>query len=183
MWLAWTGARWRRDATGDADRAAKRTARRLHKDAADIEGKDERKRAVQFALASQSEARIRAMLALASTEPEIALAADQLDRDPWLFSCPNGTVDLRTGARRSHDPTDLISLATETPYMPDASCPRWEQFLTEIFNGDTELIAFVQRFIGYCLTGDTREHVLAVLHGSGCNGKSTLPSGACAGVK
>lgn len=173
-WLSWNGTRWIRDTTGDADRAAKRTVRRLLTDSTVIDDADERKRAVQWALSSQSEPRLRAMLTLAATEPEIALAADQLDRGLWLLSCKNGTLDLRSGELRPHDPADLITLGTEIAYQPEATCPRWHMFLAEIFTGDTELISFVQRFVGYCLTGDTREHVLTVLHGSGCNGKSTF---------
>ena len=173
MWIAWDGARWRRDATGDAERGAKQTVRRLFEDAAQLDG-DERKSAVQWALASQSESRLRAMLTLAATEPEIALAAGDLDRDEWSLSCANGTLNLRTGDLCAHDPNHLITLGTEIAYAPDACCPRWERFLHEVFASDVDLIGFVQRFVGYCLTGDIREHVLAVLHGSGCNGKSTF---------
>jgi len=176
LWLGWDEKRWRRDATGDADRAAKQTVRRLFEDAARLEDADERKAAVQWALASQSEPRIRAMLTLAATEPEIALAAAQLDQDPWRIACPNGALDLRSAQLRPNDPADLITLGVDIAYEPNATCRRWEQFLTEIFAGDVELIEFVQRFVGYCLTGDTREHVLAVLQGSGCNGKSTFLS-------
>lgn len=174
MWLSWDGTRWRRDATGDADRAAKRTIRRLLDEAVRIPDADERKRAVEWALRSQSEPRLRAMLALAVTEPEIALALDQLDGDPWLLACSNGTLDLKSPVMRAHDPKDLITLGTSIAYDPEATCPRWERFLEEIFAGDGELITFVQRFAGYCLTGDTREHVLTVLYGAGCNGKSTF---------
>ncbi len=170
-WIVSGKTCWRTDATGDADRAAKQTVHRLL-DA--VARADDPKAAVKWALASRSEARIRSMLALAATEPGIALAADDLDRDPWLLACANGTLDLRTGGLRAHDPADLITLSTEIAYQPEATCPRWRTFLDEIFGGDSELIAFVQRFAGYCLTGDTREHVLAVLHGSGCNGKSTF---------
>ena len=172
-WLAWNGSRWHRDATGDAERAAKHTVRRMFEDAALLDG-DERAVAVKWALASQSESRIRAMLNLAATEPEIALAPDAYDRDPWKFSCSNGTLDLRTGDLKPHDPADLITLGTDIAYSPAATCPRWQRFLTEIFADDAELIGFVQRLVGYCLTGDIREHVLAVLHGAGCNGKSTF---------
>ena len=173
MWLGWDGIRWRRDATGDAERAAKQTVRRLFEDAVGLEG-DERRAAVGWALASQSEARIRAMFKLAATEPQIALAPDALDRDPWKFSCANGTLDLRTGELRPHDAADLITLGTDIAYSPAATCGRWQRFLREIFANDPELIAFVQRLVGYCLTGDIREHLLAVLHGPGCNGKSTF---------
>ncbi len=69
---------------------------------------------------------------------------------------------------------DLITRATDVPYIPDAPCKRWQQFLLEVFLGDAELIRFVQRAVGYSLTGDTREQVLFILHGSGSNGKTTF---------
>jgi putative DNA primase/helicase len=166
--------RWARDATGDAERAAKRTARGFFETAAQIDDPDERKAALKWALTSQSEPRIFAMLRLASTEPELAIPADALDRDPWMLSCENGVLDLRTGKLGPHRPADLISLGVDITFDSDATCPRWEKFLAEVFDGDEELIEFVWRFIGYCLTGDTREQVLAVFHGAGANGKSTL---------
>jgi putative DNA primase/helicase len=174
MWLAFDGVRWRRDATGDAERAAKATARALLDRAVKVEDEDMRKKAVRWALTSQSERGLRAMLTVAATEPGLALGAEALDSDPWLLACSNGTVDLRTGTLRPHDPADLITMATEIAHDAKALCPRWLQFMREVFAEDAELIEFVRRFIGYCLTGDTREHVLVVLHGSGRNGKSTL---------
>ena len=174
MWIAWQQTCWQRDATGDAERAAKATARALLETAVKVEDEDKRKAAVKWAFASQSERTLRAMLTVAATEAEIALAADALDSDPWLLTCANGTIDLRSGELRPHDPADLITMASDIAYVSDAQCPRWLTFLLEIFDGDTELIEFVQRFVGYCLTGDTREHVLVVLHGAGRNGKSTF---------
>jgi len=75
---------------------------------------------------------------------------------------------------RPHDPADLISLGTDIDYDPAATCERWTRFLLEVFDGDTDLVAYVQRAVGYMLTGDSREHVVFVFHGAGCNGKSTL---------
>ena len=114
------------------------------------------------------------MLSLAGTEPEMVLSAYMLDRDLFALSVANGTLDLQTGRYRPHDPDDLISLGTDVPYYENARCPRWLEFLLEVFDGDEELIAFLKRAVGYSLTGDTREHVLFVLHGSGRNGKTTL---------
>ena len=172
-WLHWRDGRWRRDVTGEAARAAKSTARELLRLAVNLEG-DEQKQAVRWALASQSDARVRAMLSLASTEPEIVLAADELDADPFAFAVANGVLDLRSGELREPDPAELLTLGTEVVYDPDADCPRWLRFLDEIFAGDQELVGFVRRLLGYCLTGDTREHVLVVFHGGGWNGKTTL---------
>lgn len=168
-WLKWSGPRWAPDVTGEADRAAKEISRALLREAADAG-----EAAAKWAVKAQSEQRIRAMLTLASTEPEIVVSADELDADPWALSTPNGTLDLRTAELRPADPADLITLGTNVVYSPDAVAPRWEQFLAEIFEGDAELIGFVKRLIGYCLTGDTREHKMVVFHGGGRNGKSRL---------
>jgi putative DNA primase/helicase len=173
-WLVWSRGRWRVDETGEARRAAKEIVRRLLLEAVQLPNEDARKRALRWALASQSEQRLRAMLTVAESESELVLAAAELDADPWLLACANGTLDLRTGILGAHDPTQLISLGSEIIFDPAATCPRWLRFLEEVFDGDQELIEFVQRLAGYSLTGNTREHVLAVLHGSGANGKSTL---------
>ena len=173
VWLYHHAGRWHRDETGEAERAAKDVARRALVDAAELNG-EEQKAAVKWALQSQSEPRVRACLGLASTESEIALSADQLDADPYLLACPNGTVDLRTGELREHRPEDLISRGTEVAYDPRAKAPRWHRFLGEVFAEDEELIAFIKRVVGYCLTGDTREHVAFVFHGAGCNGKTVF---------
>lgn len=159
MWLAWDSCRWQRDATGEAQRAAKDTAHALLARAAAIKGQEEAKAAAKWAITARAEQRIRAQLTLAETELEIAITPDALDADPWLLSCTNGTLDLRTGELREHDPSDLLSLGTDIAYNPDAECPRWEHFLAEVFaedetlaEADTELIAFVQRLAGYTLT-------------------------------
>jgi len=172
-WLVFDGDRWRADMTGDAERAAKDTARGLLDAAARIEDPEQRERAAKEAVRALAEPRIRAMLTLAETEPGIATAVAELDRDPYLLDCQNGTLDLRTGELRAHDPADLITRGTDVAYDPAAAAPRWQRFLAEVFDGDGELIAFVHRLVGYALTGDTREHTLAVLHGTGANGKST----------
>jgi putative DNA primase/helicase len=91
-----------------------------------------------------------------------------------LLTVANGTIDLRTGRLRQHEPADLITRASPVTYDADARCPRWERFLLEVFEGDLELIFFVRSLVGYCLTGDTREQKFAVLFGHGCNGKSTF---------
>jgi P4 family phage/plasmid primase-like protien len=103
----------------------------------------------------------------------LTLDADQLDRDHFALNCTNGTVDLRTGTIRAHDPGDYITRCVPVAYDPAASAPRFEQFLVEIM-GDESTVKFLQRWFGYCCTGDVREQVFAIHIGPGGNGKSTL---------
>lgn len=96
------------------------------------------------------------------------------DSDPWLLGVDNGVVDLRTGTLRPGDPSDRITMKCSVPYIASAECPRWWQFLTEIFGSDTELVEFVWRLCGYVLTGQTTERIVPMLYGRGANGKSVF---------
>jgi len=173
-WHVWDGRHWQRDDTGEPLRRAKLTARAILHDAANCDDADDRKALMKWARASEAEPRLRAAVSLAESEQQVVVRAAALDTDPFLLTVLNGTIDLRTGKLRPHDPADLITSLTAIEYDAEAVCPRWLQFLIEVFAGDEELIGFLQRFAGYCLTGDTREHILVVLHGAGRNGKSTL---------
>jgi putative DNA primase/helicase len=99
---------------------------------------------------------------------------DVLDRDSWLLNCPNGTVELKTGKLREHRREDYITKLCPAVFMPDAKAPTWLAFLENIFEENSDLIGFVQRLCGYCLTGDVSEQVLPIFYGVGANGKSTF---------
>jgi putative DNA primase/helicase len=173
IWLEWRDGRWRRDATGAAERAAKAVVEALWTQVAGLAG-EERKKAASWAMSSQNVSRLRAMLDLAATELDFVVQLDQLDADPWLLSCGNGTLDLRTGMLRPADPADRISRGTDVKYDPNAPRERWEKFQEEVFAGDSALISYVKRVYGSCLTGDTRDRLLLVEYGQRFNGKSTL---------
>jgi putative DNA primase/helicase len=110
---------------------------------------------------------------LTEAKPYLAIGMDDLDRDPWLINCQNGTLDLRTGKLKPHDPADRITKIVPVDYDSEAPCPRFEQFLKETLV-DEAVISFVKRYSGYTLTGITRERLLAILYGFGKNGKTTL---------
>jgi putative DNA primase/helicase len=135
---------------------------------------DKAKALVKHALRSEAHKAIGAMVALARSEPGIPVTADQLDRNPWLFNVDNDTLDLRTNDLRRHRREDLITRLAPVSYDPDATCPTWLAFLDRIMDSNQDLIQFLQRAIGYTLTGSARERVLFMLHGTGANGKSTL---------
>jgi putative DNA primase/helicase len=144
---------------------------------------DQAQKMMTWALKSESAPRVNAMLDLARSEPGIPVLPEELDRDPWLLNCPNGTLELQTGKLREHRRENYVTKLCPTEYHQDAPCPTWESFLASILPatgdaaeepGDTELIGFLQRLLGYCLTGDVSEHILPILWGCGANGKSTL---------
>src|SRR5262245_15621797 len=127
-----------------------------------------------WALKSEDARRIHAMIDMARSETGVAVRPEDLDADPWLLNCDNGTLDLRTGELRPHRREDLLTKLCPTPYDPDAKCPLWEASLLRIFTGDPDLVGYWQRLSGYCLTGDVREQILPVCWGVGSNGKSLL---------
>jgi P4 family phage/plasmid primase-like protien len=126
-----------------------------------------------FCKASNSEHGLRAMLALARSEPGIPILPGELDGDPWLLNVLNGTIDLRTGTLRPHDREDRITKLADVRFDSEADCPVWIGFLQEVLP-DPDLREFVRRLVGYRLTGSTQEHVLPFLFGVGANGKSTF---------
>lgn len=191
-WLCWDGRRWRLDDTGEADRRVKDSFRHLYADAtqqlqriqqaiqngASAEAMEARLRAAhaqqKWALASEKAKVLRATLDLAGSETGIAVTPDNLDSDHWALNCSNGTVDLRTGRLRPHGRMDMITKLCPTAFDPGACCPAWERFLEVVFGGNREVVAYIRRLLGYTLTGEVSEQMLALFYGDGSNGKSTL---------
>lgn len=173
-WLVWTGTHWQKDETGAAMRYAKDTARRIYHEAANVANTADAKQLAHWAMQSESESRLRSMLSLAESELEVARTTDDFDQNEWLFNCRNGTLDLRTGKLKAHDPADAITHYVDVEYDPQATCPNFLSFLDVIMDGNQAMVDFLQRAIGYTLTGDVREECLFIPWGDGSNGKSTL---------
>ena len=173
-WLMWDGKRRREDDTGEVVRRAKELVRALYDAAMQIGDSAERKGQVARARAAQQASRISGMLELAKSEPGITVTADQLDTDAWLLNLENGTLNLRRGELRPHRREDLITKLAQVSYDPQATCPVWDSFLKRVLAGDDQLIHWVQKAVGYSLTGDAREQCLFIAYGLGANGKSTL---------
>src|SRR5918998_2702573 len=169
--LVWDGKRYRWDERGQVVKLAHKAARGIFHEAVHAEDEGEQKAIAKWALASQNESRLNAMLSQA--KPYLAVGMEELDRDPWLVNCQNGTLDLRTGRLKDPDPADHITKVVPVDYDPDTPCPRFKRFLEEALV-DGALIKFVKRYSGYTLTGVTRERLLAILYGFGKNGKTTL---------
>lgn len=173
-WLVWDGACWAGDRTGVVERRAKLVVESLDIEVA-AEHEDGRRTALRkHALASQGARAIRNMIALAQSELAVALPPEAFDRDPFLLNVQNGTLELRTGTLRPHRREDYITKLIPVAYDPAASCPTFDAFLARIFAGRRGLVEYMQRLVGYTLTGDIREQCFFLLHGIGANGKTTL---------
>lgn len=173
-WLIWDGQRWRVDETAEVVRRAKETVQSIYAEAAETADESERKDLAKHAMKSEANPRIKAMIESAQSEPDIPVLPHELDADPWLLTCLNGTLDLRRGELREHRREDLITKLAPVEYDPEATAPIWDAFLQRIMAGKKDLIAFLQRAVGYSLTGDASERVLFFLYGRGANGKSTF---------
>ncbi len=173
-WLTWDGHRWRKDDIGEIQRRGKATVRAIYLEAAEADSETRRTQLGDLAKKTEAINRVKAMIELAQSEPGIALRSSDLDKSPWLFNCANGTINLRTGELRQHDPADHITKISPVRYDPDARSDLWDGFLRETTGGDDELAAFLQRTAGYSLSGDTSEEKLFLVHGPEATGKSTF---------
>jgi len=173
-WLIWNSKVWGWDFGSKVMSLAKETARNILREAADEKDDEQRKALIKHAVRSESEARLTAMVALAQSEPGIPVQSKELNSNPWLFNCDNGTIDLRTGELLPNNREDLITIMSPVSYDPHAPCKLWLKFLDRVMGGSTELAQYLQRAVGYSLTGDMRAQVLFFLFGLGNNGKSTF---------
>ncbi len=166
-WLAWDGARWLWCETGGGvvREYAKRVARSLpEQDKADARYKQRSLTAVG----------LNGALSFAQTDDRVVVPFDDLDAHPWELNTPSGIVDLKTGQLRPADASRLHTRVTLCAPDPGADLTRWHQFLDDTFGQDHELIAYLQRLVGYSATGYIGPHVLPFAFGSGGNGKGVF---------
>lgn len=173
-WILWNDSRWAEDKQEKVRCLMKQAARRRHELVLNLGESDERTRQIKWALQSESRYAIDAALELAKSEPNVSDDGERWDANPMLLGVANGIVDLTTGQFRTATQGDFITKFSPAAHDANAECPRFEQFLEEIFDGDQERIRYIQKAVGYTLTGCVEEHCLFACYGSGRNGKSTL---------
>jgi putative DNA primase/helicase len=172
-WLVWDGVRWDPDRANRALELACEIPRLLLAEAQATKDQDDRRRITKWALASESASRIKAAGGLAKGDPRLVATPEQLDAHPDLLNTPSGTVDLRTGELRDHDPGELHTMCTGVGLDGDSRPARWLAFLERILP-EPDVRAFLQRAVGYSATASVAEQVFFVCNGPGANGKSTL---------
>jgi putative DNA primase/helicase len=171
-WVVYRAGRWVID-ENDAlmSQKAKGVARDLFRLVPKLQfDSDKRKELFAWAMRSESAGAIAAMIRLARGAPGILVEHEQLDAEPDLLNVRNGTVDLRTGRLRAHDPADLCTKQAAVAYNPDACAPLWAACL-KTWQPDAAVRDCLQLEAGAAVTGYHTE-TLSVHHGGGANGKS-----------
>lgn len=183
--LVYDGRRWKPSKTG-ALRIASRVSRYVCEEVADLMREaaqtksEERRKALEakaqslgaWARTSEQGTAIRQSLEL--TAPLVEIDPGELDRHPLLLNIENGTLDLSTGEIRPHDPADFLTRCAPVRFDRQAGAPRWQEFIHEIMGGQEALVRYLQKALGYSITGHVREQCLFFAYGEGQNGKSTL---------
>jgi putative DNA primase/helicase len=171
-WLIWDQVRWAVDRECRITRLAAQTARSIYGELINANG--DKNEIFKHARRSESRERINAMVDLSRSQEGVSILSERLDSHPMLLACRNGTVDLQTGKLQPTRADYYITRLAPVEYDSQAQCPRWLQFLDRIMEGDQEMVQFLQRAVGYSLTGRCTERCFFLLWGVGKNGKSTF---------
>lgn len=166
-WHYWDGKRWARD---DGDAVARRAVLGILRKALGESLEDKQLR--RDVKSCESGSGLKGVLTIAQAFGEFAATVRDMDADPYLLNCANGTLDLRTRDLRPHNPEDRITRVTTGAYDPDADPTAWNQFLERVLPDEAER-AYLQRVFGLAATGIVKEHLFPVLIGTGANGKGT----------
>lgn len=176
-WLIWDGKTWNEDRKKQIERAAIKTFREMYNEAANEQDEYRRNKLIKWAQSSEKSSVF--LNSIDRAKAMLPISQDELNSDKYKLNCLNGVIDLKTGKLLPHDRKYLMSKNAHITYDPKASCPTWISFLESIMkdeegNVKDELIQFLQKAIGYTLTGDISEQVVFFLWGTGRNGKSTF---------
>lgn len=184
-WMLWAGTHWKPDirdsVVGQMIKVAKNIidvevlALRMCSEHCDdhfaVSARARKKEAIQlhtYRTISQS-------LKIARALPGMSTLVSEYDADPMAFNCQSGVIDLKTGLVTPHNSRQLLTKISPVRLgLPSENCPRWMQFLDEIMCGDQELVAYLQRLVGYILSGRMDEQCFFLFYGGGANGKSTF---------
>ena len=174
QWYIYDGTRWVAD-TGSlkAMELCKALADAIMRYALDIRDEHKRKSYIDYCRKWQS--RHVRIIILSDAQSVYPISMQEFDSDRLLFNCGNGTLDLRTMAFREHSAEDRLTKITPVDYVPGARSDRYTRFISEIMSGDMDKARFLQKALGYSVSGDTRFECMFFLYGETTrNGKGTL---------
>ena len=165
--LIWSGKRWRVDTDGGVMRRVVRMIRGLR----NTTGAFDPEKQLKWAYQCEAKAKLEASAMLIKTLSGVPVHMTELNAQKYLFNCNNGTLDLKAGILLDHDKSHMLTHLTPINYDPTAKAPTWIKFIGEITGGDLDVMRYLQKLAGLCLSGDTSEHLLNILYGGGRNGK------------
>lgn len=172
FWYLWDGKRLGEDKKQEIFLVGRKVIDEIRDEGQSTLDDDSRKKILALANQLESRGRLESMIVLAQHQPGIAIVAEELDKNLYVFNCDNGIIS-KTGELLPHNFDEMITKLSPVPYNPDAKCPTWEQFLKDILIDD-ETIQYIKRAVGSCLSGDITEQKLFFAYGTGQNGKSTF---------
>lgn len=158
------------------------TARSLRSEGLKCEDLKRRGQIENYARKLEATSRIDSALREARAIKPICCYSADFDKDIWALNVLNGTINLKTGELRPHNPSDMICQLANVSYDQSAKCPTFDRFIHRIMNENAELVSYLHKFLGMCLSGDIREQVLNIFYGAGQNGKNTLLEGVMLGL-
>ena len=178
-WLTWDGKRWAVEECEEVQEYTKQIASGLYTELGEVSTRGNANKDLLAAMAgfikhTSSATGLVNMARVARRDRRIQVSPDDLNKQPWLLNTLSGTIDLRTGKLRPHDQSDRLTQLVPLYYDPAAKCPIWERFLETVQRKNQRIIKYLQRLVGYSLTGDVSEQLLVFLYGQGNNGKSTF---------
>jgi P4 family phage/plasmid primase-like protien len=180
VWYAWNGKKWERNAIGEVMRRARATAETILSDARktranDKKGEEKKKIRTAWALRADSRRGLDAMVAIARYDSRIEVRHfdEAFDREPMLLNCQNGIVELTTGEVGPHRREAMMTKIAPVACDPARGIMKFLAYVEKTFGGSGEMIAFMQRFGGYCLTGSTGEQAFYIYYGESATSKST----------
>ena len=177
-WYIWNGeGYWKRDEVGVIKEYTKATLLSIREEAKYASSDKRREAAAAWAGKCECVHHVNAAITLAMTDPNVVMPLERFDRDVHLFNHLNGTYDLQNHMFLQHDRENHITRHVEYIYNKDAQCPNFLKFIERIFKNQKEkdnVIRYIQKAMGYTLTGEVSQQCIFLLYGSGSNGKSTL---------
>jgi len=173
-WLIWDGNTWRPDDCGEIFALSKEFLRGMFLRVTRISDHQRAVELVKHLVKCESIRRRQALVESASLERSVRIHPAQVDREHFLLNVKNGTLDLRSGKLMPPMREKYITKCAAVSYNREATCHVWNTFLLRIMDGNAPLIYFLQKAVGWALTGDMSEQVMFILYGSGANGKSTF---------
>lgn len=174
-WFIWNGNYWEQDVSKKVYEYAKETAKLRQNDSLSITDFTKKVLSLKFALKSEDHHKINACLNSSKSHRLLATTANDWNVDPFLLQCKNGVLILDNEIKFiESSPEMMTSQSIGCEYVPEAECPTFEKALNEMMDNRQQLVEFVQRAIGYSLSGEISEHCFFIMYGSGANGKTVL---------